>query len=106
MQFGDEPTKFFYAPTTERYRINTIISLQNDEGFEIYGPEEKAAVLWNTFRNRMGHTSNPEVLFKATIQYTNDFRPISLLNSFDRIRKTWLWRGSDIKGKRKAHASL
>jgi hypothetical protein len=54
VQLGDEPTKFFNATTTERYRKNTITSLQDEEGKELLQHEEKAAVLWNTFKSRMG----------------------------------------------------
>jgi hypothetical protein len=53
VQFGDEPTKFFHAAATERYRLNTIKSIKNDEGRDLSEHDEKAAVLWNTYRNRM-----------------------------------------------------
>jgi hypothetical protein len=32
VQFGDEPTKFFHAAATERYRLNTIKSIKDEEG--------------------------------------------------------------------------
>jgi hypothetical protein len=69
--------------------VNTITSIHDEDGrnrlsmkkrLQFYGThsglewdiqpvhnlfehEEKAEVLWNTFRNRMGHTTSPEVLF-------------------------------------------
>jgi hypothetical protein len=54
VQFGDEPTKFFHAAATERYRHNTITSLQDDQGREVFLHEEKAAILWDSFKGRMG----------------------------------------------------
>jgi hypothetical protein len=62
VHFGDEPTKLFHAAATERYRLNTITSIQDEEGRELF-EHEKAAVLWSTFRSQMGHTSSPKVLF-------------------------------------------
>jgi hypothetical protein len=32
VQLGDEPTNGFYAAATKRYRLNTIISLHDEEG--------------------------------------------------------------------------
>jgi hypothetical protein len=63
VQFGDEPTKFFHAAATERYRHNTITSLQDDQGREVFLHEEKAAILWDSFKGRMGFSSNPEIRF-------------------------------------------
>lgn len=63
VKFGDEPTKFFLASITERYRLNTITSFQDEDGREIVNHAEKAAIPWNTYRDRMGATENPKMLF-------------------------------------------
>ena len=61
--FGDEGTKFFNAAATERYRLNTITSLEDEDGRAVVEHFEKAALLWNTYKNRMGVTENPQMLF-------------------------------------------
>jgi hypothetical protein len=63
VKLGDENTKFFQAAATERYRINTITSIESDEGATFTGHEEKAAVLWEAYKNRMGRTESPQMLF-------------------------------------------
>jgi hypothetical protein len=35
VRLRDEPTKFFHGIDTEKYRINTIESLQDEEGREV-----------------------------------------------------------------------
>jgi hypothetical protein len=45
IQLGDEPTKFFHAAATERYRRNTISILQTEDGREVSSHAEKAASL-------------------------------------------------------------
>jgi hypothetical protein len=45
VQLGDEPTKFFHAAATERYRRNTISILQTEDGREVSSHAEKAASL-------------------------------------------------------------
>jgi hypothetical protein len=63
VQFGDEPTKFSHAAATEMYRLNTITSIQDEEGMKVFEHEEKADILWNDFRKRMGSTTDPQMLF-------------------------------------------
>lgn len=63
VQFGDEPTKFFHAAATERYRLNTITSLQDDQGRELVQHDKKAALLWETYKQRMGTSEDPNMLF-------------------------------------------
>ena len=61
--FGDESTKFFHAAATERYRLNAITSMKDEDGRAVVEHFEKAALLWNTYKNRMGVTENPQMLF-------------------------------------------
>lgn len=52
-KFGDEITKFFHAAATKRYRQNTITRVTDHN--------EKAAALWETYKQRMGSTTNPRL---------------------------------------------
>ena len=61
--FGDESTKFFHAAATERYRLNTITSLEDEDGRAVVEHFEKASILWNTYKIRMGVNENPQMLF-------------------------------------------
>lgn len=63
VKFGDKPTKFFMASAAKRYRMNTITSIQDGDGREITDHAEKAVVLWNTYKDRMGKSLNPVMLF-------------------------------------------
>jgi hypothetical protein len=62
-RLGDENTKFFHAAATERFRLNTISSLETSDGNLITGHSEKAALLWEAYKERMGKTDNPTMLF-------------------------------------------
>ena len=48
---------------TVSYRKNSISQLQNENGVMISDHEGKAALLWTTYRNRMGVSLNPEMRF-------------------------------------------
>ena len=62
-KFGDESTKLFHAAATERYRKNTITSIETSDGRVVMEHNEKAAVLLETFKGRMGTTTNPHMCF-------------------------------------------
>jgi hypothetical protein len=42
-KFGDENTKFFHAAATERFKQNTIISLEDQDGRIVVDHFQKAA---------------------------------------------------------------
>jgi hypothetical protein len=44
-KLGDESTKFFHATATERFRINTITSLDTEDGMTVTEHLEKATLL-------------------------------------------------------------
>jgi len=54
---------FFHAAATERYRQNTITSLETQDGRIIHDHFEKAALLLENFRARMGNSINPEMQY-------------------------------------------
>jgi hypothetical protein len=51
---GDENTSFFHSMATVRYRKNTIASLQRADGSIATEHHVKAALLWQSFRDRLG----------------------------------------------------
>jgi hypothetical protein len=54
VKFGDECTAFFHANASIRLRKNSITSLVDDNGQEHFLHDEKAQLLWDAFKNRMG----------------------------------------------------
>ena len=65
-KFSDESTNFFHAAATERYRLNTITSLETEDGRSVYEHSEKASMLLEEYNHRMGCTTNPTMLFDLT----------------------------------------
>ena len=63
IRFGDECTKFFHAMATVSYRRNCIPQLLNDQEAGVQDHEGKAGIIWNTFKARMGVTTQPIMLF-------------------------------------------
>jgi hypothetical protein len=57
---------FFHVVATERYRLNTITSLETEEGRSVYEHSEKASLLLEEYNHRMGSTTNPTMLFDLT----------------------------------------
>jgi hypothetical protein len=53
-KLGDENTKFFHAVATRNYRHNYIASLATEDGRIVTQHEQKAAILWQSFKNRLG----------------------------------------------------
>jgi hypothetical protein len=53
-KFGGESTIFFHAVAIERYRLNTITSLETKDGRSVYGHSEKSSLLLEEYNHRMG----------------------------------------------------
>jgi hypothetical protein len=53
-KLGDESTKVVHAAAIEWYRNNTITSLTSEDGRSITDHGEKAALLWEEYRSRIG----------------------------------------------------
>jgi hypothetical protein len=62
---GDENTAFFHAMATVQYRKNSIARFTLPDGREVSEHTEKAGILWQTFRNRLGQT--PEIIFPDSV---------------------------------------
>jgi hypothetical protein len=63
IQLGDENTKFFHSMATERYRRNTISQILSPEGRMVSDHQEKSALFWQEFKNRLGVSLNVDILF-------------------------------------------
>jgi hypothetical protein len=50
----DENIKFFHSTATIRKNKNGIRSLIDEQGLEKFGHDEKASILWESFRSRLG----------------------------------------------------
>lgn len=62
-KFGDGSTKFFQAAAAERYRISTITSLESENDRVATDHHEKAAILLDAYKARMGTASRPKMYF-------------------------------------------
>jgi hypothetical protein len=60
---GDENTKFFHTIVTKNDRRNIITSVTAPDGNEIFNHEHKAAIIWNSYKERIGITENPIMHF-------------------------------------------
>jgi hypothetical protein len=63
VKFGDEGTKFFHANATIRHRRNLITSLKDSTGSHHSDHQSKASILWEAFKDRLGSTDSPEMMF-------------------------------------------
>jgi hypothetical protein len=60
---GDENTKKFHANASIRHNKNSIMMLKDSEGVEKYSHEEKAEIIWESFKSRMGTSEFSEMHF-------------------------------------------
>jgi hypothetical protein len=60
---GEDNTKNFHAMATERYRRNNIAMLKDDQGNEITDHDQMAGMLWNNYKDRMGHSEGISMQF-------------------------------------------
>jgi hypothetical protein len=63
IRFGDECTKFFHAMATVSHRKNSITYLRDDTGNQVHDHEGKAALLLQEYKNRLGISLQPDMLF-------------------------------------------
>jgi hypothetical protein len=60
---GDANTKFFHANATVKYRRNLITQLINDQGQPLFNHEDKATLIWNSFKERLSTSNFTGLLF-------------------------------------------
>jgi hypothetical protein len=54
VKFGKECTEFLHANASIKNRNNNITSLVSENSQEFFDHEEKAMLLWNAFKERLG----------------------------------------------------
>jgi hypothetical protein len=52
--FGDQNTKFFHTNATVRHNENSIMSLKGADGLEKFSHEDKANILWDAYKDKLG----------------------------------------------------
>jgi hypothetical protein len=60
---GDAGTKFFHAKAIVRHRQNFISSLEDNNGSLISGHDEKAYMLWEAYKQRLGTSEFSHMYF-------------------------------------------
>jgi hypothetical protein len=60
---GDICSRFFYAHATVKHRHNSIASLSDDNGTSFSEHDQKANLLWNAFKSRLGTSDFSENVF-------------------------------------------
>lgn len=70
---GDAGTKFFHANATIRHRGNLIKSLTDDSGNVVTSHADKASLIWETFKQRIGTLGPNKMVFDLdTILHRHD----------------------------------
>jgi hypothetical protein len=82
IKLGDDCTKYFHAMATVTYRKNLITQLKDEADNIICDHESKAAMIWSTFRNRMGVTTDPTMHFDLQSLISLDIDLSSLVQPF------------------------
>lgn len=63
IKYGDECTKYFHSMATVSYRRNLIAQIQDEHGISLIHHDDKANLLWCSFKNRMGTSNNAVMSF-------------------------------------------
>jgi hypothetical protein len=80
VKYGDENTKFFHSMATVNYRKNTIAQITSSDGRLVTDHAEKAALFWMEFKDRMGVSSETQMLFNLDELFTAI--PLELVQPF------------------------
>lgn len=63
---GDARTKLFHANATLKHRNNLIAQLQKNNGQIVHSHAEKEIVLWEAFKERLGHSDFTSMTFNLS----------------------------------------
>jgi hypothetical protein len=63
VSLGGENTKKIHAPTTIKHNKNAIMMLRNGSGEEKYSHEDKAHILWEAYKDRLGTSEFSHIYF-------------------------------------------
>lgn len=88
-KFGSENTSYFHSMATIRYRKNTITSLSRDDGSIAFDHQEKAGILHQVFRDRLGISNpiDPTFNFAEYITPADGLETLSVPFSHDEVDK-------------------
>jgi hypothetical protein len=56
-KLANENTSYFHSMATIRFRKNAISSLSRPDGSVAYEHNEKAGILWQSYRDRLGFST-------------------------------------------------
>jgi hypothetical protein len=79
---GDANTKFFHANATVKYRRNLITQLTNDQGEDLFNHEDKATLIWHSFKERLGTSNYTGTTFDLPSLLDNNVDLSSLVSPF------------------------
>lgn len=85
MTLGDASTKFFHANATMKYRRNLISTLKNNDGQILIEHADKAALIWNSFKERLGASSFTGIHFNLSNLLQHGLDLSSLVAPFDKM---------------------
>jgi hypothetical protein len=72
-KLGDENTKFFHTVATQQYRRNIITSLKASDGTDIFNHDNKASIIWSSFKDRLGISEeSPMLMDLSSIVQSHD----------------------------------
>ena len=63
VRLDDENTDFFHAMATQSFRKNYITSILSEDGIYCQNHNHKAAIIWQSYKDRLGKSINPTMLF-------------------------------------------
>lgn len=69
---------------TERYRRNAIVQIQGPDGLLITDHREKSALFWNEFKERLGVTVSPTMVFDLDEHFDHDVDLSDLISPFSK----------------------
>jgi hypothetical protein len=77
---GDENTRYFHTIATKSYRRNLITSIKASDGSIIYNHDHKAAIIWESYKERLGVSENAQMAIDLErIIQTKDLSHLNIL---------------------------
>lgn len=79
---GDASAKFFHANATVKYRRNLITQLVDEQGQQLINHNDKAALIWESFKERLGTTNFTGLQIDLPTLLDNSVDLSSLITTF------------------------